>query len=363
MTSILRRWQTEEGDTYVVSLVRAILGVLLLLSGLRESRILRGDAFFEDVFHIPVIPEAFIPGRTLFSALTVAQLVLALLMVVGWFARPSMIATALVGFYLLLCDRLAYHNNRYALFLFSLVLAFSPCDRAFVWRRPAKTAAERKGPLWAARLAQMQMSIIYLASGGSKLLDSDWREGLVIGDRLARATPLAVAKGVPASLLEALAHPTFASALAKVAILTELFLAVGLFLPRTRSFALWWGVMFHLTIEVTSQVELFTWLSLAMYALFAVPTLRERAIVYDPAQQWGGWVARVVERFDWLARFEVRADGAATAGQRWTVVDRDGTRAAGLLGMARIARATPLFFPLFLPLRALALVFSRPAQQ
>jgi len=361
MTSLVRRWQTEEADTYVVSLVRAILGVLLLLSGLgnwREVTIFRGDLGFADVFHIALLPEALLPGRALFAALLVAQLVLAMLVMVGWCARPAMVATAVVGLYLLSCDRLAYHNNRYALLLFALLLAFAPCDRAFVWRRPAETPVRRQGPLWAARLAQLQMSIIYLASGVSKLLDSDWREGRVIGDRLVRATALAVAKGVPAALMEALANPTLASALAKLAIFTELFLAVGLFLPRTRTFALWWGVMFHLTIEATSQVELFTWLSLTVYALFAAPTLRERAVLYHPARPWGGWLARGVARLDWLARFDIRADAGAASGHDFVIVERDGTRATGLLGVACIARATPVLFPLFVPLRLLAFAFS-----
>ena len=361
MTSLLHRWRTEEGDAYVVSLVRAILGVFLFYSALRELSRLRGDTYFGDVFHLPMLPEALVPGRAVFTVLTLSEIVLAVFIAVGRFVRPSLLATSAVGIYLLLCDRLAYHNNRYALLLFSLLLAFTPCDRVFAWRRPAKSAAERRGPLWAARLAQVQMAIIYVASGASKLLDTDWRDGRVIGDRLARATSMAIGKGVSPALMETLSDPTVASALAKLAIATELFLAVGLFLPRTRAFALWWGVMFHLTIEVTSQVELFTWLSLAVYALFAVPALRERAVLYDPARPWGAFVARAVRRLDWLARFDVCADAAAAAGHAFVIVERDGTRAAGLLGAARIARGTPLLFPLSVPLHVLArAVSSRP---
>lgn len=358
MTSLLRRWQTEEGDGYIVSLVRVVFGAFLLFSGTRELSRLRGDSYFADIFHLPIVPEALVPGRSVFTALVVTELALAALVTAGWFARPSLFATAVIGIYLLLCDRLAYHNNRYALLLFSLLLAFTPCDRAFVWRRPAKSASERKGPLWAARLAQVQMAIIYVASGGSKLLDPDWREGRVIGDRLARATAMAVAKGVPIAVMEVLSHPTLAGALAKLAISTELFLAVGLFLPRARWFALWWGVMFHLTIEATSQVELFTWLSLAVYALFAVPALRERALIYDPDRPWGGFVARATKRLDWLARFDVRAEAGAATGHAFVIVERDGNRAGGLLGVARIARATPLLFPLSVPLYVLARALS-----
>jgi hypothetical protein len=356
-TSLLRRWQTEQGDAYVVSLVRVIFGVFLLWSGLREWGRAFGDTYFADVFHIPIVPEVLVPGRAVFVFLAAAELGLAMLVISGRLARPSLLATAVIGLYLLLCDRLAYHNNRYALLLFALLLAFAPCDRAFVFRRQPAPAQQRRAPLWAARLAQVQMAIIYLASGGSKLLDADWREGRVIGDRLVRGTSLAIARGVPAELMDVLAHPALASGLAKLAIVTELFLAVGLFLPRTRAFALWWGVMFHLTIEVTSQVELFTWLSLAVYALFAVPTLHERAVLYDPASRWGSLAARAVARLDWLERLEIRADAGAAA-RGLAIVERDGTRATGLLGAARIARVIPVFFPLFVPLRVLALAFS-----
>jgi hypothetical protein len=362
MTPRLHGWLTEEDDAYVVSLVRAILGLFLLFSALREAPRIGRDTYWGDVFHIPLLPDALLPGRTVFNVLLLAQVVLAVLVAIGRFARPSLLATAVTGLYLLGCDRLSYHNNRYALLLFSLVIAFSPCDRAFVWGRPAPSAEERKGPLWAARLAQLQLAIIYLASGGSKLLDPDWREGRVIGDRLIRSTSLAIAKGVPPAVMETLAHPVFASSLAKLAIFTELFLAVALFVRPTRVFALWWGVMFHLTIEVTSQVELFTWLSLAIYALFAVPALGERAILYEPGHRWGALVARFARRTDWLRRFEIRPDAAGAVAHGFVVIERDGSRAVGLLGYVRMARALPLLFPLCVPLLIIARVFRRPGE-
>jgi hypothetical protein len=260
--------------------------------------------------------------------------------------------------FVLLCDRVRYHNNRYALLLFALLLSFAPCDRAFVLGR--RTAGGRRGPLWAQRLAQVQFAIIYLASGGSKLLDPDWRGGLVIGDRIARSVALAVSKGVPIELVRFLGDPAVAGALSKLAIATELFLAVALFVPRTRFFALWWGVMFHLTIEATSKVELFTWLTLAIYALFARPELRERTLVYDPDRRWGAFWAQIVRRLDWLVRFDVRADKQATEGRAFVVVDRDGSRWAGLAAVARIARALPLLFPASVPLFVAAAPLGAP---
>src|SRR5262249_16838168 len=155
---------------------------------------------------------------------------------------------------------------------------------------------------WAQRLAQVQLCLIYLGSGGSKLLDPDWRGGLVIGDRLTRSFARSVSMGVPPGLMHWLADPRLARVLSKPPIGTELFLAVGLLLPRTRVVALFAGLVFHVLIELTSDVELFGWLCLTMYALFAMPATRERVVRYDPAR--ARLAARVVERLDWLRRFE-----------------------------------------------------------
>jgi len=256
----------------------------------------------------------------------------------------------------LLCDRLQFHHNRYALFLFAGLLSLSPCDRSFLILEGSETAAARIAPLWAQRLAQLQLSIIYLASGCGKFKDDDWRDGLVLADRMARHAQEAVDKGIPHRLVEWLASPGAASALAKLAIATELFLAVGLWMRRTRVYALWWGVMFHLTIELTSHVEIFTWLTLTIYALFATPDVHARKLFFDPSRSKGATYARLVRLLDWLARFEVvpwQPDGLKT-GHSLVVVRRDGTRATGIRALAMIARCIPILFPLWGPLAFVA---------
>src|ERR1019366_8399483 len=212
-------------------------------------------------------------------------------------------------------DRVQFHHNRWAMACYALLLSLSPRDGCYALaaRRsgsrvgsPARSRGpsqvrSRVGPLWAARLAQVQVSIIYFASGGSKFFDPDWRDG---------------------------------RGLAKLAIATELFLGVGLWLRRDRAFALWWGVWFHLTIEATSRVEGFTWLTLAMYGLFATPDVGSRRLTYEPPSPFERIVARAVSRLDWLARFDIEAApreagaggiaGAPARGiQGLVVVDRD----------------------------------------
>jgi hypothetical protein len=356
--STLRRWQSEVGDAHVVSLVRLILGVLLFVSACREANELQREGFFGDVFHLAILPEALVPTRPVFVVLVGLELGLAGLVILGRFARPALLFSALIGMFVLLCDRVRYHNNRYALLLFAFILAFAPCDRAFVFSRGPTSHDDRLAPLWAQRLAQLQLAIIYLASGGSKLIDADWRAGRVIGDRLVRSTAMAVAKGVPITFMGWLSDPAVSSTLAKLAIFTELFLAFALFVPRARFFALWWGVMFHLTIEVTSQVELFTWLTLTIYALFARPTLGERIIAYDAGRPGARRLARLVGWLDWLRRFRMRAEPSQSDGPMLVVIDRDGSEATGLWAFFRIARATPVLFPLSVPLLVTATCLS-----
>jgi hypothetical protein len=354
MCDAVRRWRDAMGDAYALGLVRIALGLLLFAGALRAARELE-DEYFGDVFHWPIVPEALVPSRGVYALLVVAQVLLAALVVAGHrgSARPALLLSALLGTYVLLCDRLQFHNNRWALDVYAALLAFAPCDRSFQLGPPPAT---RVGPLWAARLAQIQLALIYVASGGSKLLDPDWRDGRVLLERFRLYGPQAVAAGMPQHLLDWMIRPDVAGVLARLAIATELLLAVGLGSRSARIFALWWGVWFHLVIEATSRVEGFTWLTLSMYVLFVTPDLRMRRFFFDSSRAWGRWLARAVAVLDWLARFEV-ADGAPR-GHVVVAVRRDGTPATGLRALAMVARCTPLLFPLWAPL-ALAATFTR----
>jgi hypothetical protein len=274
--------------------------------------------------------------------------VLSVLVVAGTRARTALMVSGLLALYLLACDRLQFHHNRYALALYAILLSLSPCDRSVHLGPPVP----RVGPLWAARLAGLQVSLIYLASGGSKLLDPDWRSGAVLLERLRLYGSQAVAAGIPASVVDWISQPAATSGLAKLAIATELLLAAGLWSRRTRVMALWWGVGFHLAIEATSRVEGFTWLTLAMYGVFATPDVRARRFFYDRSRTKGRLYARVVMLLDWLSRFEVKAwePDDVKKGHSVVVVRRDGSLATGLGALAMVARCTPLLFLMWAPL-------------
>jgi hypothetical protein len=333
----LRRWRDEMGNTRALVVTRGVLGLVLLDSAIRAARELQ-RGYFGDVFHWPMIPEALVLPSKAYGALVALQFLLAGMVIFGVRARPALFASALGGAYVLACDRLQFHHNRWALACDCLLLSLAPCDRT------------REGPLWAARLAQVQVVIVYLASGGSKLLDPDWRGGRVLATRFALYGHNAVAMGFPRAWIDRAMQPDVSGALAATAIATELLLCVFLWPRRTRAFALWWGVMFHLTIEATSRVEGFTWLTLGMYALFAEPRIRQHAYEFDRSRARDRALAWAVRAIDWLWRFDVKPRGPGQPGDGVVVVGADGSRVTGLGAWAAVARHTPLLFPLWPPL-------------
>jgi hypothetical protein len=355
---LIERLRTESGDPYVLGLVRVGIGGFLFWHALGAARELSEVGYFGASFHLPFLDGLTAPSRTVYVGILALRMLLAVMVTVGLAARPALLGSALLGLYVLLLDRLQFHHNRYSLLLFAFLLSFTRCDQSLSLAAPPGLRMET--PLWAVRLMQVQVSLMYLASGGSKLLDRDWREGLVIGDRLMRFGEQAIARGVPPGFVHFLQAPHVSSALAKMAIITELFLCVALWLRKSRVLALWWGVMFHLTIQVTSRVEIFTWLMLVLYALFVTPDVRARKLFYNPRRLKGvalGWTVRLL---DWFLRFDVRAwtPDEVQGGHSIVVVRRDGSLATGVRARAMIARTVPLLFPLWAPL-ALVASFTR----
>ncbi len=354
MRELVRRWAGEVGDAYVLGVVRSILGGFLFLQALSAAGDLARVGYFGDHFHLPFIPERFVAPHGAYVVIVAARILLAVMVTVGHRARLALLGSAALGLYTLLCDRLEFHHNRYSLYCYALLIALGPCDRALAITRDESPSDG--APMWATGLVRLQVALVYVASGGSKLLDPDWRDGLVIADRFARYSYQALERGVPQSVVDAFTTPAATSALAKAAIATELFLAVGLLDRRTRVFALWWGTMFHLTIEVTSKVEIFTWLTLTMYALFATPDVRGRKLLFDPTRPRARVCARAVRVLDWLARFDVKpwAPDDLKHGHSIVIVRRDGTRATGVRALAMCARTLPVLFPLWAPLAFVA---------
>jgi hypothetical protein len=352
--SALARFRDEIADGYVLGPVRTTVGVLLGWHALASAQELAAFGYFGDTFHMPMVPEAMVPSHRVYALMLAARVCLAVMVAIGVWARPALAVSALLGFWVLFCDRNQFHHNRYSLYCYALLLSLTPCDRSWRVTEPS-VPYPRQGPFWAVRLLQFQVSLVYLASGSSKLLDPDWRDGLVLADRIARYAHVAVERGVPPGVVAFLGSADAASALAKLAIMTELALCVALWLRQTRVVALWWGLWFHVAIQATSKVETFSVLALTLYGVFVTPDIRERTLRYDPSRFVGKLVGTFVPALDWFARFRVEPwEPDDQRGHSVVVVRRDGGRATGVHAFAMIARCVPVLFPLWAPIALLA---------
>jgi hypothetical protein len=360
----LRARLDEQGDGYVFGLARVAFALLLTQQTWRLLQRTLEHGYFGDRFHLPLLPDALVPSAGVFLGLLGLRLLLGVLVVGGWFSREALALHALLGIHWLLCDRLQYHNNRFALCLLAFLCAFTPCDRSWLFfrgRAHTLPALERRGPTWARHLLAIQISAIYLASGGGKLLDPDWFGGQTMLVRFVDGIDKLTRAGwaIPEWLITVASAPWFASLASKAAISLELSLAFGLWWRRTRVVALWVGVMFHLGIEVSSRVELFSWLMGAGYvAAFVTPELRERTLLIDPGWRFARSLRGAVSLLDWLARLRLEEGRQGPAGPV-VLVDRGGERLNGLAAAAGVARVIPLFFVFWGPLALLSILTAR----
>jgi len=92
----------------------------------------------------------------------------------------------------------------------------------------------------------------------------------------------------------------------------------------------WVAICFHLAIELSAEVQVFSFLAIAVLVIWAVPSTRDRVLVLDPGSRSQRRFAGVVRSLDWLARFRVEP------GTRLEVVDRDGTIRGAPFALSRL---------------------------
>ncbi len=188
-------------------------------------------------------------------------------------------------------------------------------------------------------LLRFECAAIYGASGLSKLLDPDWFGGTVTWQRVVRARDDLEGWPLPDWALSVLTDRGFHTGAAKAIVLTELFIAVGLWWRGSRYAAVWVAVAFHVGIETSASVQVFSLLGIAVLVVWATPSTRDRVIRIDPASDRQRRWRAVVRGLDWLARFRVEP---APRGSPLEVVERDGTTLRGAPAIAFACSRLPL---------------------
>ena len=316
------------------------------------------DAFYEPYASwYPELP------RPLYGILLAVGVLAALAMSVGFCTRVAAGATFAVVAYNLFLSTTHVHSNRAYLVIVLAALTLAPCGRelsvdAWIRQRRGHPPLDPRAPAWPLWLLRFEAAVVYGASGLSKLIDPDWFGGTVTWHRVVQVRDRLDASPLPGWAVSLLADRSFHTVTAKLIVMTELFIAIGLWWRATRYAAVWVAVCFHLAIEVSASVQVFSYLAIAALVIWAVPSTRDRVVAIDPANPRHRRLVPVIGALDWLARFRV-VDGPS--GAPVTLTDRDGSVATGPPAVARVLSRLPLTAWFALP--TLALPANRPARR
>jgi hypothetical protein len=341
-----------------LALLRVLAGPVVLLHlqpflhDAWDGQIYR-DAFYEPYrAWYPELPDAVYVGLLCLAALA------AVAMSLGLLTRLATATTFLIVTYNLFLSTTHFHNNRAYLVIVLGVLVMAPCGRelsldAWIRRRRGRPPLELSAPAWPLWLLRFECAAIYGASGLSKLLDPDWFGGTVPWQRVVEDRYQLEAWPLPDWAVSVLTDRSFYTGAAKLIVLTELFIAVGLWWRGTRYAAVWVAVAFHVGIQGSASVQVFSFLGIAVLAIWAVPSTRDRVLRMDPADAGQRRFGALVRRLDWLARFRVET---APPGARLEVVDRDGSTIRGAAAVVFALSRLPLTAWFALPLLLLPAV-------
>jgi hypothetical protein len=342
-------------DLRALALLRVLVGPLAVmhlwpfLADALDGRIYRDtftDPYASWYPHLP---------RGLYTALLAVGVAAAVAMTLGLATRVAAAVTLGVVAYNLFLSTTHVHNNRAYLMIVLAGLSAAGCGRELSidawWRaRRGRPPLDRSGPAWPLWLLRFEAAVVYGASGLSKLLDPDWFGGTVTWHRVVQVRDQVEASPLPGWAVTLLTDRSFHTVAAKVIVLTELFIALGLWWRGTRYAAVWVAVCFHVAIQLSASVEVFSYLAIAALVIWAVPSSRDRVLAVDRSVPRHRRFAATVAALDWLARFRV-VDGRE--GSPVSLTDRDGRVVTGRAAVTLVLSRLPVTAWFALPVVAL----------
>ena len=218
----------------------------------------------------------------------------AALFAAGLFTTVAGAGLAVVLAAVLASDQQLYSNHLYLLLILVVLLTIGGSGSA-VSLDARRGAGSTSAQTWALLLVRVQVTIVYLFAALAKV-NAAFLSGTVVAVTLRREGPLAVP--IDWRTFEPMV------VLSVIAVLTELFLAIALWLPRWRRPAFVTGFGLHVGIAIwfvpTGQLAIFSLIILAPYLLFLDAPRRAAAVVWDDSCGFcAGWV-RLFRRLDWL---------------------------------------------------------------
>lgn len=204
-----------------------------------------------------------LPGNGMYAWYAIMGL-FGLFVMVGYKYRWSMIGFTLLWTASYLMQKSAYNNHYYLLTLLSLIMIFQPAHRYASVEVKLRPAIQKNAmPRWCALVLIFQMFIVYTYGSIAKLYP-DWMDGTVARLLMYGKKDLFLIGNL---LQQTWAHYT----IAYVGLIFDALVIPLLLWKKTRKYAFFASIFFHLFNSLVFQIGIFPYLSLA-FTLFFYPT-------------------------------------------------------------------------------------------
>lgn len=241
-----------------IAVVRVALGIAMVSNALEVSVILQ--RIVDGRIRIPVFAWSPHPTAVAVNVLAILGVIAGVALAIGFFAGPAAFFSASISAWFFLWDQQTYSNHRMLVTVMVTYLVFAQSDTTWA-ARPRSRVQDSSVPWWPQLLMMSQLSVCYFFAAASKI-NPEFIDGHLFATWL--RWPL----------------PEFGyQPLAIATIVTEFFLAAGLWFRRTRVLAVTIGVCLHASIllgmaDQTVPLLAFTLACVPIYGLFLTrPTL------------------------------------------------------------------------------------------
>jgi hypothetical protein len=228
-----------------------------------------------------------VQGSSLIWVLWLAGVLGAVALTVGFRTRLAALVVFVVIMSVTRSAPLAFNAGDGLLRLVALYMVFMPAGSAASvdrWRADPENvwSFPRHAP-WALRLAQIQISVIYISTVWEKAGGARWRDGTAASYavRIGEVSRLPVPSFVTGS-------PVLAELATFGTLAAELAVGVLVWNRAARPWVLALGVLLHLSIELTLAVGFFSVTIVTLYLAFLPPRRAEQVLLWmrDRAARW-----------------------------------------------------------------------------
>jgi len=306
---IVKAWDRfwfEPRETLTLGVIRALAGFLvlsyaLLISGYVQTWFTNSGLVssqtaqaYDGPYHFSLL--LIWPSATAVWIVFGLLIVFSISMMLGFFSRLSCILVYICLLSFDHRDLIILNSGDTMLKLLTFYLCLSPCEASFSLDAVIRRRQRRErpnlvsallnnltygasGPVaapWALRLIQIQVSVVYISTVLSKLPGPMWQNGSALWN----VYNLSEMMRFP---LPSLFHsPFMINAASWGTLLIEFSMAVLVWFPGTRLFALLLGALLHLGIEYSMNVPLFSAIMLTAYLSFLDLSILWRRFLSTP---------------------------------------------------------------------------------